>query len=47
MDRISDMGTGTMQMLYGVHPHDPKNSVELDIKMVAILPPNGRLILHL
>ena len=35
-----------MQMLYGVHPHDPKDSVEQDIKMIdKFLPPNGRLIL--
>jgi GNAT superfamily N-acetyltransferase len=39
-------GNDTMQMLYGVHPHDPKDSVEQDIKMIdKFLPPNGRLIL--
>ena len=39
-------GNDTMQKLYGVHPHDPKDSVEQDIKMIdKFLPPNGRLIL--
>ena len=39
-------GNDKMQMLYGVHPHNPTEAVEQDIKMMAkFLPPNGRLIL--
>ena len=39
-------GNDEMQLLYGVHPHNPKEAVEHDIKMIAkFLPPNGRLIL--
>jgi GNAT superfamily N-acetyltransferase len=39
-------GNDKMQMLYGVHPHNPKEAVEQDIKMVSkFLPPNGRLML--
>jgi ribosomal protein S18 acetylase RimI-like enzyme len=39
-------GNETMQMLHGVHPHDPKETVEQDIKMIAkFLPPDGRLML--
>ena len=39
-------GNDKMQMLYGVHPHNPTEAVEQDIKMIAkFLPPNGRLIL--
>lgn len=41
-------GNNTMQELYGVHPHDPKEAVEQDIAMIAkFLPPNGRLMLAL
>jgi GNAT superfamily N-acetyltransferase len=33
-------------MLYGVHPHNPKEAVEQDIGMLdKFLPPNGRLML--
>lgn len=39
-------GNDKMQMLYGVHPHNPQEAVEQDIKMIdKFLPPNGRLIL--
>jgi len=39
-------GNDTMQMHYGVHPHNPKEQVEQDIQMIdKFLPPNGRLIL--
>jgi len=39
-------GNDKMQMLYGVHPHNPKEAVDHDIKMIGkFLPPNGRLML--
>ena len=39
-------GNDKMQLLYGVHPHNPAETVEQDIKMVdRFLPPNGRLML--
>lgn len=39
-------GNDKMQMLYGVHPHNPSATVGEDIKNIAkFLPPNGRLIL--
>ena len=39
-------GNDQMQMLYGVHPHNPTEAVEQDIRMITkFLPPNGRLIL--
>ena len=39
-------GNDNMQMLYGVHPHNPGEQVEQDIKMIdKFLPPNGRLVL--
>ena len=39
-------GNDKMQMLYGVHPHNPKETVDQDIKMIdKFMPPNGRLIL--
>lgn len=39
-------GNDKMQMLYGVHPHNPRETVEQDIKLIdKFLPPNGRLIL--
>src|SRR5215213_8833179 len=39
-------GNGTMQMLYGVHPHNPEQTVEQDMQMIAkFLPPDGRLML--
>jgi GNAT superfamily N-acetyltransferase len=39
-------GNDNMQMLYGVHPHNPKEQVEQDIKMIdKFLPPNGRLMI--
>jgi GNAT superfamily N-acetyltransferase len=39
-------GNDSMQKLYGVHPHNPKETVEQDIKMIAkFQPPNGRLML--
>ena len=39
-------GNDSMQMLYGVHPHNPNEQVERDIKMIEkFLPPNGRLLL--
>ena len=35
-----------MQMLYGMHPHNPKEAVEQDIKMIdKFLPPSGLLML--
>ena len=39
-------GNDQMQLLHGVHPHNPTEAVEQDIKMIAkFLPSNGRLIL--
>ena len=39
-------GNDSMQMLYGVHPHNPNEQVEQDIQMIEkFLPPNGRLFL--
>ncbi|MBC7652238.1 MAG: GNAT family N-acetyltransferase [Deinococcales bacterium] len=39
-------GNDKMQMLYGVHPHNPKEAVEEDIiKIDKFLPPHGRLML--
>ena len=39
-------GNDTMQKLYGVHPHNPKETVEQDIEMIEkFLPPEGRLML--
>lgn len=39
-------GNDNMQMLYGVHPHNPEEQVEQDTKMIdKFLPPNGRFIL--
>ena len=39
-------GNDKMQMLYGVHPHNPAETVSEDIKNIdKFLPPNGRLIL--
>jgi GNAT superfamily N-acetyltransferase len=39
-------GNDNMQRLYGVHPHNPDEQVEQDIKMIdKFLPPNGRLML--
>ncbi len=39
-------GNDKMQLLYGVHPHNPEEAVEQDIQMIdKFLPPNGRLVL--
>lgn len=39
-------GNNNFQELYGVHPHNPKESVEQDIKEIdKFLPPHGRLML--
>ena len=39
-------GNDKMQLLYGVHPHHPKETVEQDIEMIdKFLQPNGRLLL--
>ncbi|WP_394993935.1 GNAT family N-acetyltransferase [Emticicia sp.] len=39
-------GNDKMQMLYGVHPHNPTEAVKDDIKKIdKFLPPNGRLIM--
>jgi len=39
-------GNDRMQLLYGVHPHNPQDAVREDIKNIdKFLPPNGRLIL--
>lgn len=39
-------GNDKMQMLYGVHPHNPTEAVEHDIELIdKFLPPNGRLLL--
>ena len=39
-------GNDNMQKLYGVHPHNPKEAVEQDVKMIdKFLPPNGHLML--
>jgi hypothetical protein len=37
-------GNDKLQMLYGVHPHNPEEAVEEDLKIIdKFLPPNGRL----
>jgi GNAT superfamily N-acetyltransferase len=39
-------GNDRMQLLYGVHPHNPQDAVREDIKNIdKFLPRNGRLIL--
>lgn len=39
-------GNDKMQALYGVHPHNPKEAVEQDIRTIdKFLPPHGRLML--
>jgi GNAT superfamily N-acetyltransferase len=39
-------GNDNMQLLYGVHPHNPKEAVDQDIRSIdKFLPPNGRLLL--
>jgi GNAT superfamily N-acetyltransferase len=39
-------GNNRMQMLYGVHPHNPAEQVEEDIQLIdKFLPPGGRLVL--
>ena len=39
-------GNDKMQMLYGVHPHNPEEAVREDIRKIdKFLSPNGRLIL--
>jgi GNAT superfamily N-acetyltransferase len=39
-------GNDTMQAMYGVHPHDPKEAVEQDIESIdKFRPPYGRLML--
>lgn len=39
-------GNNKMQLLYGVHPHNPEEVVREDIKNIdKFQPPNGRLIL--
>ncbi|MCX6206314.1 MAG: GNAT family N-acetyltransferase [Bacteroidetes bacterium] len=39
-------GNGQMQLLYGAHPHNPKEAVEQDIASIdKFLPPHGRLML--
>ena len=39
-------GNNQMQSLYGVHPHNPKEAVEEDVRLInKFLPPNGRLLL--
>ena len=39
-------GNDKMQELYGVHPHNPKDAVEQDIKQIGkFQPPYGQLIL--
>lgn len=39
-------GNDKMQLLYGVHPHNPAEAVKKDIKNIdKFLPPNGRLVL--
>ncbi len=39
-------GNDRMQLLHGVHPHNPKEAVEQDIRMLdKFLPPHGRLVL--
>jgi GNAT superfamily N-acetyltransferase len=39
-------GNDNMQLLYGVHPHNPKEAVEQDLKSIhKFLPPGGRLLL--
>jgi len=38
-------GNDKMQLLYGVHPHNPAEAVKEDIKNIdKFLPPNGRVI---
>jgi GNAT superfamily N-acetyltransferase len=39
-------GNDKMQLLYGVHPHNPAETVKVDVEKIdKFLPPNGRLIL--
>ena len=39
-------GNDNMQKLYGVHPHNPVEQVDQDIKMIdKFLPPNGRMMI--
>jgi GNAT superfamily N-acetyltransferase len=39
-------GNDNMQLLYGVHPHNPSEQVEQDIELIEkFLPPDGRLVL--
>lgn len=39
-------GNDKMQALYGVHPHNPAEQVEIDIRNIdKFMPPNGRLLL--
>jgi GNAT superfamily N-acetyltransferase len=39
-------GNDKMQMLYGVHPHNPTEAVQQDIENIdKFLPPDGRLML--
>jgi GNAT superfamily N-acetyltransferase len=39
-------GNEKMKMLYGVHPHNPKEAVEQDITLIdKFLPPHGSLML--
>lgn len=53
IDRIKQLwtdyltwGNNEMQLLYGVHPHNPAEAVKENIKNIdKFLPPNGRLIL--
>lgn len=39
-------GNNQMQLLYGVHPHNPEEAVDQDLQNIAkFLPPKGRIIL--
>lgn len=39
-------GNDKMQLHYGTHPHNPEETVQQDIEMIAkFLPPDGRLML--
>lgn len=41
-------GNGKMQELFGVHPHNPKESVEQDVQEISkFQPPKGQLILSI
>ena len=46
MEGSADMGNDNMQTIYGVHPHNPEETVAADIKSIdKFTPPDGRIML--